>query len=57
MGGNPVEDVPLGCCRRIFPRCRFGDRLLGGEMMSGPATRPTPKRWEGVDVAADGPVG
>ena len=57
MGGEPVEDVPLGYCRRIFPRGLFGDRLLADEMMSGPATRPTPKRLEGVGVAADGPVG
>ena len=32
MGGKPVEDVPLGYCRRVFSRGLFGDHLLGGEM-------------------------
>ncbi len=34
-----------------------GFSVLADEMMSGPATRPTPKRLEGIDVAAAGPVG
>ena len=57
MGGEPVAHVPLGYGRWIFSGGRFGDRQLADEMMSGPATRPTPKRLEGVGVAADGPVG
>ncbi len=54
--------------RLDFNSCPLGNHSVGShgglfcagkpdEMMSGPATRPTPKRWDGVDVAADGPVG